>query len=1210
MGKGRVVAAGFLLLALVFGFFLHRRSGVFHSTSGMGASTSLVPVDEKPLEENELIFAGVSGESPKYIDSGPNRGLGWAEYQIREVKRALEEAGFKIRQEYFTPARIAHEIKMKTPLCTYPVEWSNPVSRVKSEREKLFSIPIDLSGEEKETLLVHKRDLERFKKYRDAQGDINLDALLRDSTLQTVLVRDKEYATRFNGLSGTLAERLFYTDKNGDQQVKKEYSHSVSIFLPRVSKQIVEMFNAHRFDYLFYGAQERLDLKELGIDPNLFAEVPFYSTRIQDENNAGVKLISVACSESQVTVRALPYINQAINAVRGYQNSMRWFSYKKRVDPSQSSVSPYNSTVYRLQNPFSSGGLDTWYDFQIAKVPGLKLYPASHSLQFRSRVQKNQIFSVSSKSTLVLAGAFPQLSSYLPYDAHIVGDVEPREIRRELKKEYFTPEEVAYLNEPHFQRKDRMSPVGSARLERPKPNRLTLIGYGQSEESFQELEPIITPALSELTAIGLGSGVSQNLLKRLPEHLQVLNLTGCQLAGLPVHLAIRRLPLKVLRLSSTSLSAHELQLILRDLPESIEVLSFANLKRAWTVESARLFGQRKFASLRILDLEGTYLQDTHLNLMLKSFSPTLTHLRLGSGFFTPRSIRNLLKLELSHLMELDLSGDLLTLEAPTSLLEISPSQEIKLPKKLKRLGLARSGITLLNSEAIQWPDSLEFVDLGENRLSEKAFDALLTHLSPQTEALHFGQMGITQVELKKIISAPNLRTIGLLDLRNNNLDDASLRVFSQGQVEIRGLNLAQNRLSNEGARSLPSRLFSELTVLSIGQNPLSKLGLQFIFNSLSSKLTSLDLTDSPDISAEELASVLSTQLKNLKSLKINEYPMTDREICLLAPHLPDSLEVLSMNRSLFQRDGIPALVRHLPKNLRHLTLDLGNSEESAFLGLASELPQSLWRLELNRVKFSTQGSTEGWFKSIPKGTLAQSYTNSRFVGANAIELILDSFSPSLRYLNLFSTSFHPERQEQTQVKLPLRLDNVNYRSMAGGLNDLLSLPISLGTFFLSSQCKQSCFDKLLSLDLSSLYYIGFFGSAVPTARDAVEFIRKNRGIPVIELSGLKHTRSDDFDSLTREDLASVHNFTLGNSAYSNKTVVKLLKKLPESTVALYLPSLNLTYDGVDALIEALPKNLKYLLVAGNQIGEKGSAKLRAYQKMRQERDQVVFTLDE
>ena len=88
-------------------------------------------------KSNEIIFAGLSGVPPRYIESGPDKGSGWIEYKTLEVRKGMKEDGFNFKVEYMSPARIAHEFHVGNPICTFPVSWNNTPGRFAKKPDRI-----------------------------------------------------------------------------------------------------------------------------------------------------------------------------------------------------------------------------------------------------------------------------------------------------------------------------------------------------------------------------------------------------------------------------------------------------------------------------------------------------------------------------------------------------------------------------------------------------------------------------------------------------------------------------------------------------------------------------------------------------------------------------------------------------------------------------------------------------------------------------------------------------------------------------------------------------------------------------------------------------------------------------------------------------------------------------------------------------------------
>ena len=112
------------------------------------ARTPLAPEGTSGTNEGSqsIVFAGLSGVPPQFIDQGPDKGYGWAEYDTYEIRKALKEEGFSIKQDWMTSARIAHEFRIGSPICTYPVKWRGPVKTFATKPDRIYSIPIKNRG--------------------------------------------------------------------------------------------------------------------------------------------------------------------------------------------------------------------------------------------------------------------------------------------------------------------------------------------------------------------------------------------------------------------------------------------------------------------------------------------------------------------------------------------------------------------------------------------------------------------------------------------------------------------------------------------------------------------------------------------------------------------------------------------------------------------------------------------------------------------------------------------------------------------------------------------------------------------------------------------------------------------------------------------------------------------------------------------------------
>ena len=133
---------GILTLVIIIGAL----SGLIWRSSHL-SQESPEPLPEATPRNNATsqttIFAGLSGVPPQFIEQGPDKGYGWAEYETYEIRKALKEEGFSIKQDWMTPARIAHEFKIGNPICTYPVNGKTQTGLLQQSQIASTVSPLD-----------------------------------------------------------------------------------------------------------------------------------------------------------------------------------------------------------------------------------------------------------------------------------------------------------------------------------------------------------------------------------------------------------------------------------------------------------------------------------------------------------------------------------------------------------------------------------------------------------------------------------------------------------------------------------------------------------------------------------------------------------------------------------------------------------------------------------------------------------------------------------------------------------------------------------------------------------------------------------------------------------------------------------------------------------------------------------------------------------
>lgn len=95
---------------------------------------------------NKIMWAHLRGDSPRFIEDQPFRGLGWAEFPMYQIKSMLtSQFDLEIVSWYITSARLEKEFSDNTrPVCFYPYIWRNPKKEFDNKVDFLYSVGMGL----------------------------------------------------------------------------------------------------------------------------------------------------------------------------------------------------------------------------------------------------------------------------------------------------------------------------------------------------------------------------------------------------------------------------------------------------------------------------------------------------------------------------------------------------------------------------------------------------------------------------------------------------------------------------------------------------------------------------------------------------------------------------------------------------------------------------------------------------------------------------------------------------------------------------------------------------------------------------------------------------------------------------------------------------------------------------------------------------------
>lgn len=1203
----------FLAIAGLVRFtFIHQSAAPQSAVTTPAPESGVAPENES---KNQITFAGFSGLPPKFIDSGLDKGLGWLEYHTQEVRKGLQADGFEIKQEWMTPARIAHEFEQKSPICVYPFEWNDPDRVFAQKPNRIYSIPLNVGGEYNRSIVYRAEDDPRFAKHLDPKGDLNLESLLKDRTLKTLLIRDRDY--------GRLSRMVTEYNATGEQQVKTEYRTHVMLLVARDNRQIVEMLNAERFDYTISDVIEDQDLKQSGIDPSRFHHLNFESSGVLNKRDPSFVFVSIACAVHPLTLRAMPYINQWISRIRGLEWYMKKSAYRRKMDPKQGFFDPVLSTILRFRGEFNIGGLDFWYPKQQAYFAELKRFPDAElspaSILAHSKVPVPTIPPISMTPSKTprwtwlsdKAGTLTVLSEAIPQsvyeDPSITSTWRTQNPPIDLIEDVLSDLRNVLSTRAQSLFNDSRAKESFTSLDFGRPQQvrhLTLFAYGLFEKDIQHLfNSIPWNELTELIVLGANPSASKAIVERLPSTLVRLKMITCSLSQTSIEAQAGKLQhLQALHLDHSQVTERQLGKVLQSLPDGIRELSLSFLRNSWSAENCKIFGARKWPWLASLNLALNYLTDTELITLAKGMPTGLKRLNLGSNVFTPRGLALLFEREFPKLTELDLRF----CKVGSTL-----KHKIKLPSGLTRLKLRETNLTPATLSSIVFPRGLTHLDLSENTLGDQGMAFFIPLLAERVESLILSNTKIGSHTIQQLFRSGAPTQITALDLSDNGLTDTDLEPMFQAPLGTKALNLRMNSLHDKAVARLSEVLSSSLLKLDLSYNPITAQGVKALAKALSknsaSQLKELGLFGLLSLDVEELKGSLKS---GLEVLGLGDNLMTSQELAVLAPHLPVSLRTLDLRNSAFGEEGVKALARHMPPSLGAFRVDGVPLNSRAVMQLMAALPRSLSSFRVSGTQLNPEAADQlGAF--LPQGLQELWLVGLSFTERAGIAPILRRLPPSLIQFRIRGIEIAEKDAVEFLGHWPsnLRQAHLEAAPIAGkGVEFLMrDLPPSVERIsFFGLGMTDAALKSLEGRDFENLFMIGLSQELVTDVGldRLLAIAKRTRGF---ELANLQHLTGHSWEG---RDLSVFHWLFITNVPIPRKAILKLFKKLSPDVAWLNLTSIGLTLEDVGPLIRVLPKHLRRLHITGNRIGQKGIDQMRAYQAKKEAEEGIPFLLIE
>lgn len=1164
------------------GFFL----GLIASSQAAGPSPSPVP-------PKEIIFAGISGLPPRYIDTGPDKGLGWMEYNTHEIRKGMKQDGFVIKQEWMTPARIEHEIRIGSPICTYPVEWNHPEKLFGSKPDRLYTLALDFEEESGKFILFHKADQAKFARHLGPDGDLKMDRLLEDRSLKIALVRDKSY--------GRISKQLTTLNAEGDQVVRESYRDHVYLMMIRENRQLIEMLNAHRFDYIFADAIEDQDLQAARLEKDRFVQLAYETSKVKSLMDPELVRMSIVCGIHPNTVAALPFFNKWISRNRSGDWKVEKASYARNLDPEhvfKSNQPAYSYLAGRFFSQLKKGSADEWYRMQQRFFPELNLYPDASEPPREGKGQKITAGPLLWHLIYEEPGAATLLNEAQLYRRSILdADVEEKDL---YGHNSMYPWDHRHLGEYFSQAlQDKLrdwssgKSVGLKKVSQLRWNsglkKLTLFAGGvRVNDLDQIIRSGFSSSLESLAVFDAAPDVAKRLVAVLPPQLVELNLTNSslQIAGFEARVKSLK-SLRHLHLNSTQLPSSALSEMLSVLPPELESLSLGFNPQSWSLKAASIFGSRTWSRLKSLDLASNGIDNQHFALLQSGIPKGIEKLLMGGNFFSPRGLHVFFERPLPSLKALGVE----------SVEFFSRRFPVLLPESVESF---LSFLYPFEDQVFKSSPGLGTLDLADSasKFANPGLNSFIPCLKNPVEVLNLGRSGVTLETLRLLLQQKAIRQITRLDLSRNNLGDDAVDLLRQTEFGVEHLNLDHNFIHNRGVEALSQKWVGTLKGLNLSSNSISEAGTQALSNSLREGLVRL-----------ELGSVVGLDVKSL------------------APKLPQSLRVLNVSGNQLSDEEMEILVQHLPKNLYELDVSGSAFGWKGALSLAQKMPPRLHVLNLSRVPIGS-GGLNRIARALPP-TLTEFSLSDLSLESGAVRALADALPSQLRTLRLEGISWDDASGAYFMSKLPgsvqsllltgVKLGPKSVQSLgrhwpgliktlrlAGcGLGDsgLMVLSQSLPPTLEKIELSDNGFSDsgLAALASSSLEHCRFLdlSSNRFTARGLEALGEKKRNFKILYLTscGLNPAA---LNAIGPKLLSSVRRLHIGNNSFSNASVHALLRRLSPETYKLYIPSVGLTYEGVEELIRLVPVNLQRLAIGGNVLGEKGFKKLEALAEQRRQ----------
>ena len=298
------------------------------------------------------------------------------------------------------------------------------------------------------------------------------------------------------------------------------------------------------------------------------------------------------------------------------------------------------------------------------------------------------------------------------------------------------------------------------------------------------------------------------------------------------------------------------------------------------------------------------------------------------------------------------------------------------------------------------------------------------------------------------------------------------------------------------------------------------------------------------------------------------------------------MALLRLEGTPIENQGLIYISRALPSSLKDLRLGPVVLNSSGVESLSQNLPKSLRALILSQF-VAPQGDLVSLFKVFPKSlTLFNVYSSP--ISLDSFTMLNSHWSNNLRQLFFQGVKLGDQKIMALSHHLPPSIER------------LALLGADMGDLGLAEISKHS---------LENFHVLEWYGNNF-SSQAFNKFMSRQRSLWSIDIRSNDQIQDGFLTSVPQENLEMVRVLILDGLRLSEKGLEPILKKLNSNFHHLSIQSTRLTPQGVDAVIHALPRTLRFIRMRGVAIGENAKEKFHQRAKEQEVRTGLKLVLDE